>query len=46
VQYEARLIRDLFYRDQTDLGRFLPVVLPGCVDMSGSSDGPIGFAGG
>jgi hypothetical protein len=29
VQYEARLIRNLFYRDQSDLGRFLPVVLPG-----------------
>ena len=29
VQYEARLIRDLFYRNQSDLGRFLPVVLPG-----------------
>ena len=29
VQYEARLIRNLFYRNQADLGRFLPVVLPG-----------------
>jgi tetratricopeptide (TPR) repeat protein len=33
VQYEARLIRNLFYANQSDLGRFLPVVLPG-----GSSD--------
>ena len=38
VQYEARLIRDLFYRDQSDLGRFLPVVLPG-----GSIDDVPGF---
>ena len=31
VQWEARLIRDLFYADQpTGLRRFLPVVLPGC----------------
>jgi len=31
VQWEARLIRDLFYADQQDgLQRFLPVVLPGC----------------
>src|SRR5580704_13705506 len=30
VQWEARLIRDLFYRDQeAGLERFLPVVLPG-----------------
>ena len=29
VQYEARLIRDMFYRDQSRLQRFLPVVLPG-----------------
>lgn len=29
VLYEARLIRDLFYHDQSRLGRFLPVVLPG-----------------
>jgi hypothetical protein len=29
VQYEARLIRDLFYRNPADLDRFLPVVLPG-----------------
>ena len=29
VQYEARLIRNLFYQDQSALGRFLPVVLPG-----------------
>ena len=31
VQWEARLIRDLFYADQrAALGRFVPVVLPGC----------------
>ena len=31
VQWEARLIRDLFYADQrAGLYRFLPVVLPGC----------------
>jgi tetratricopeptide (TPR) repeat protein len=31
VQFEARLIRDLFYADQqAGLGRFVPVVLPGC----------------
>jgi hypothetical protein len=29
VQYEARLVRNLFYRDQSALGRFVPVVLPG-----------------
>jgi hypothetical protein len=29
VQWEARLIRDAFYRDQRALDRFLPVVLPG-----------------
>ena len=29
VQYEARLIRNLFYGDQRQLQRFLPVVLPG-----------------
>jgi hypothetical protein len=29
VQWEARLIRDAFYRDQRSLNRFLPVVLPG-----------------
>jgi len=29
VQYEARLIRDAFYRDPHNLNRFLPVVLPG-----------------
>lgn len=29
VQWEARLIRDAFYRDQRALNRFLPVVLPG-----------------
>lgn len=29
VQWEARLIRDAFYRDQQDLNRFVPVVLPG-----------------
>jgi hypothetical protein len=29
VQYEARLIRNLFYKNQSDLQRFLPVVLPG-----------------
>ena len=29
VQYEARLIRNLFYQDQSALHRFLPVVLPG-----------------
>jgi len=32
VQYEARLIRDAFYRDQHNLNRFLPVVLPGQSD--------------
>ncbi len=29
VQYEARLLRNLFYQHQQDLDRFLPVVLPG-----------------
>ncbi|HEX5405109.1 MAG TPA: toll/interleukin-1 receptor domain-containing protein [Pseudonocardiaceae bacterium] len=29
VQWEARLIRDAFYRDQTALHRFVPVILPG-----------------
>jgi SEFIR domain/AAA ATPase domain/Tetratricopeptide repeat len=29
VQWEARLIRDAFYRDQHALDRFLPVILPG-----------------
>ncbi|HEX5405110.1 MAG TPA: toll/interleukin-1 receptor domain-containing protein [Pseudonocardiaceae bacterium] len=29
VQWEARLIRDAYYRDQHSLGRVLPVVLPG-----------------
>ena len=29
VQFEARLIRDAFYRDQRALDRFVPVVLPG-----------------
>jgi hypothetical protein len=29
VQWEARLIRDAFYRDQRALDRFVPVVLPG-----------------
>ena len=29
VQFEARLIRDVFYRDQRALDRFVPVVLPG-----------------
>lgn len=29
VQYEARLIRAAFYRDQRELDRFVPVVLPG-----------------
>jgi hypothetical protein len=29
VQYEARLLRNLFYQHQQDLNRFLPVVLPG-----------------
>ncbi|WP_052026048.1 tetratricopeptide repeat protein, partial [Amycolatopsis vancoresmycina] len=29
VQWEARLIRDAFYRDPHALDRFLPVVLPG-----------------
>ncbi|MGW6933505.1 CHAT domain-containing protein [Lentzea sp. NPDC054927] len=29
VQFEARLIRDAFYRDPKALDRFLPVVLPG-----------------
>jgi len=29
VQWEARLIRDAFYRDQSALQRFVPVVLPG-----------------
>jgi SEFIR domain-containing protein len=38
VQYEARLLRDLFYRNQADLDRFLPVVLPG-----GSIDDVPGF---
>ncbi len=31
VQWEARLIRDLFYADQrAGLRRFVPVILPGC----------------
>lgn len=34
VQFEARLIRDAFYRDQRDLDRFLPVVLPGGSPMT------------
>jgi SEFIR domain len=29
IQWEARLIRDAFFRDQHALNRFLPVVLPG-----------------
>jgi tetratricopeptide (TPR) repeat protein len=29
VQWEARLIRDAFYRDQSALNRFVPVILPG-----------------
>ena len=30
VQWEARLIRDLFYADQeAGMARFVPVVLPG-----------------
>ncbi len=29
VQWEARLIRDAFYRDQHALNRFVPVILPG-----------------
>lgn len=29
VQWEARLIRDTFHRDQHALDRFLPVILPG-----------------
>lgn len=29
VQWEARLIRDAFYADQSRMGRFVPVVLPG-----------------
>lgn len=29
VQWEARLIRDAYYRDQRALGRFVPVLLPG-----------------
>lgn len=29
VQWEARLIRDAFYRDQRALARFVPVLLPG-----------------
>jgi hypothetical protein len=29
VRWEARLIRDAFYRDQHALNRFVPVVLPG-----------------
>jgi SEFIR domain len=29
VQWEARLIRDTFHRDQYALDRFLPVILPG-----------------
>src|SRR5688500_3886129 len=31
VRYEARLIRDAFYRDQHGLDRFVPLVLPGSV---------------
>ena len=31
MQWEARLIRDLFYGNQAEgIKRFLPVVLPGC----------------
>ena len=38
VQWEARLIRDLYYRNQSDRSRFLPIVLPG-----GSIDDVPGF---
>lgn len=38
VQWEARLIRDAFYRDQEALDRFVPVVLP-----SQSREGVPGF---
>lgn len=37
VQWEARLIRDAFYRDQRGLDRFVPVVLPG-QDIDGLPD--------
>jgi hypothetical protein len=37
VQWEARLIRDAFYRDQHGLDRFVPVVLPG-QDIDGLPD--------
>jgi hypothetical protein len=37
VQWEARLIRDAFYRDQRGLDRFVPVVLPG-EDIDGLPD--------
>jgi TIR domain len=37
VQWEARLIRDAFYRDQGGLDRFVPVVLPG-EDIDGLPD--------
>src|SRR5690349_10730307 len=38
AQWEARLIRDLYHRNQFDGGRFLPIVLPG-----GSIDDVPGF---
>jgi hypothetical protein len=37
VQWESRLIRDAFYRDQRGLDRFVPVVLPG-EDIDGLPD--------
>jgi hypothetical protein len=37
VQYEARLIREAFFRDQRRLDRFVPVVLPG-QDIDGLPD--------
>lgn len=37
VRWEARLIRDAFYRDQRGLDRFVPVVLPG-EDIDGLPD--------
>jgi hypothetical protein len=40
VQWEARLIRDAFYADQSRLDRFVPVVLPG-----ESADGVPDFLG-
>lgn len=37
VQWEARLIREAFYRDQRRLNRFIPVILPG-EDIDGVPD--------